>query len=831
MHVVEPHRREGGAVDVRSNPIVDRAEWQRQRAHAAQDPGGFHGAIAKREIHWYDADRRAWITFDGTAECWSGWSEVTGEAVVVRELGEGHAPWRRAFDDDDPPVFGWFQGGLTNAAFNEVDRHVLAGHGEETAFIVEGDKWDEDAGEPLVSFAVSRARLLLETVKAALALRSLGLRKGDRVALNMPNIIEQVYYSEAAKRLGIIYTPVFGGFSAKTLSDRIADAGARVVVTADGGYRNGGIVPYKEAYADPALDEHLTRDDAAAIVDRALSESGLRADAARAIVDGLVAVLASEVTVQRGEVLRAVDPALRALGAEGDGARAAIARALDRRPRRVDAVVVVSHTGADVAWHPPRDRWSHELLAAASAILLRATGAASEEELLARSGRELWRVLNDACPVVPLDADWPLFVIYTSGSTGKPKGVVHVHGGYVAGIAHTMRVSFDVAPGRDTIYVIADPGWITGQSYLISAALTTRTTSVLAEGAPLYPTAGRFASIIARYGVTVFKAGVTFLRSVMADPDGRAAVEAHDTSSLRVATFCAEPTSPVVQQFGMDVLCPRYINSYWATEHGGIVWTHFFGTRDLPLRPDTHAYPMPWIFGDVWVAEPDPAAAPASHRRAEDGERGELVIERPYPYLARTIWGAAESLGAPDWAGDRERWRSTYWARWSDALAYTQGDFAVRHPDGSFTFHGRSDDVINVAGHRIGTEEIEGAILRDKVLADDSPVANVVVVGAPHAAKGLTPLAFVQTVGGRELSSDDTRRLADIVRSEKGPVAVPSDFIAVSELPETRSGKYVRRLLAALVSGAAPGDLSALRNPDVLREIEPKVAAWRKNST
>jgi acrylyl-CoA reductase (NADPH) / 3-hydroxypropionyl-CoA dehydratase / 3-hydroxypropionyl-CoA synthetase len=748
----------------------------------------------------------------------------------VRDLGEAHAPWRRAFDGDDPPFFGWFRGGLTNAAFNEVDRHVLAGHGDEVAFVVEGDRWDENAGEPHVSFEVSRARLLLETVKAALVLRSLGLRKGDRVALNMPNVIEQVYYSEAAKRLGVIYTPVFGGFSAKTLSDRIADAGARVVVTADGGYRNGRVVPYKEAYADAALDEYLGRDVAEAIVERALADSGVPADATRAVMDRVAAALAGELTVEPDDVLRAVDPPLRALGADGERARGAVARALDQRPARVDAVVVVRHTGAGVAWHRSRDRWSHELLSDASATLLSGARAASEEELLARPGAELWRALNDACPVVPVDADWPLFVIYTSGSTGKPKGIVHVHGGYVAGIAHTMRVSFDVVPGRDRIYVIADPGWITGQSYLISAALTTRTTSVLAEGAPLYPWAGRFASIIERYRVTVFKAGVTFLRSVMADPANRAAVEAHDCSSLRVATFCAEPTSPVVQQFGMDVLCPRYINSYWATEHGGIVWTHFFGNRDFPLRPDTHAHPMPWVFGDVWVAEPDATESPAAHRRADDGERGELVIEAPYPYLARTVWGAAQRLGEPDWTGDRERWRSTYWARWSDALAYTQGDFAVRHPDGSFTFHGRSDDVINVAGHRIGTEEIEGAILRDKVLAADSPVANVVVVGAPHAAKGLTPVAFVQTVHGRELSSEDTRRLANLVRSEKGAVAVPGDFITVSELPETRSGKYVRRLLAALITGADPGDLSSLRNPDVLHEIEPKVAAWRQSS-
>jgi len=292
-------------VDVRSNPIVDRAEWERQRAWAAEDPGGFHGHIAKREIHWYEPRYEAWLTFDDAAGRWTGWSGAGGDAVVIDELGASHQPWERAFDGDDPPFFRWFQGGLTNAAFNEVDRHVLAGHGEETAFIVEGDQWDDTAGAPLVSFTVSRARLLLETVKVALVLRSLGLGKGDRLALNMPNIIEQVYYSEAAKRLGIIYTPVFGGFSAKTLSDRIADAGARVVVTADGGYRNGKVVAYKEAYTDPALDEHL-------------------------------------------------DPAA-----------------------RVDAVVVVRHTGSVVACNPARDRWSHELLADASATILRATGAKS----------------------------------------------------------------------------------------------------------------------------------------------------------------------------------------------------------------------------------------------------------------------------------------------------------------------------------------------------------------------------------------------------------------------------------------------------------------------
>ncbi|MEA2245724.1 MAG: acrylyl-CoA reductase / 3-hydroxypropionyl-CoA dehydratase / 3-hydroxypropionyl-CoA, partial [Solirubrobacteraceae bacterium] len=282
-------------MEVRSNPIVDRAEWERQRAAAAEDPGRFHGGIAKRAIHWHDAERGEWLTYDEAADCWTGWSATSGEAVLVREYDERHEPWDRAFDGDDPPHYGWFSGGLTNAAFNEVDRHVLAGHGEEAAFIVEGDHWDEAAGAPLVSFAVSRARLLLETVKAALVLRSLGLRRGDRIALNLPNIIEQVYWSEAAKRLGIIYTPVFGGFSAKTLSDRIADAGARVLVTADGGYRNGRVVPFKPAYADPALDDHIARDVAEATVARALAECRVAGDAARQVEKGVARALEGEV--------------------------------------------------------------------------------------------------------------------------------------------------------------------------------------------------------------------------------------------------------------------------------------------------------------------------------------------------------------------------------------------------------------------------------------------------------------------------------------------------------------------------------------------------------
>jgi acrylyl-CoA reductase (NADPH) / 3-hydroxypropionyl-CoA dehydratase / 3-hydroxypropionyl-CoA synthetase len=383
---------------------------------------------------------------------------------------------------------------------------------------------------------------------------------------------------------------------------------------------------------------------------------------------------------------------------------------------------------------------------------------------------------------------------------------------------------------------------------MISAALTTRVTSVFTEGAPVFPHAGRFASIIERHKVNIFKAGVTFLKGVMQDPQHSADVKRYDTSTLRVGTFCAEPISPTVQQFGMDLLVPWYTNSYWSTEHGGIAWTHFFGNADYPLRADAHTYPLPWIVGDVWTeATPEdqnPEAPLALFKRGEGSgvpfrraalkEKGEIVISAPYPYLARTVWGDSENFrvdGATvsaSWQGDVARWTETYWSRWKGVWAYTQGDFALRYMDGSFSLHGRSDDVINVSGHRIGTEEIEGAILRHRQLDHDSPVANVIVVGAPHRETGLTPLAFVRPSEGRTLTLDDRRRLSELVRFEKGPLAVPSDFIEVSQFPETRSGKYVRRMVRALVEGADVGDASTLRNPESIAELRTVIDDWKR---
>jgi acrylyl-CoA reductase (NADPH) / 3-hydroxypropionyl-CoA dehydratase / 3-hydroxypropionyl-CoA synthetase len=302
-----------------------------------------------------------------------------------------------------------------------------------------------------------------------------------------------------------------------------------------------------------------------------------------------------------------------------------------------------------------------------------------------------------------------------------------------------------------------------------------------------------------------------------------ASVSQHRLATLRLGTFCAEPVNEAVHRFAVTHLTPNYINSYWATEHGGIVWSRCHGNEDQPLLPDTRTWPLPWIDGNVLV--PTRTACDDTidgWRKAAPGEQGEVVIRRPYPYLALTVW-TSEGFGTPEWRGDLARW-SRYFV---DGAGYVQGDAAVRHADGAYTFHGRSDEVMNVGGNRIGTEEIENAILLDRSRVG-SPLLNCAVVGMADTVLGVAPCAFLVLQPGAVLSAADEGRIRSTVQSRVSSVAVPSRFLVVPALPETYSGKYMRRLLHALLAGEPLGDVAALRNPECVSDLRAAVSAQRE---
>jgi acrylyl-CoA reductase (NADPH)/3-hydroxypropionyl-CoA dehydratase/3-hydroxypropionyl-CoA synthetase len=814
--------------------------WEQLSSQAGEDslrrlinetPEHFYGDVARRNLHWFDEKADQWICFNLASQTWAGYAAYSGEPVAS-EQGVDRELWTTVLDSSRSPYLKWFVGAQTNACFNLLDRHVLQGQGSHKALIFEGDRWDpaKNAGRggPVTEQHFTYRQLLLEVTLRARVLTNLGLRTGDRIALNMPNIPEQIFYILAAQRLGILYTPVFGGFSAKTLSDRLHDAGAKLVITADGGFRNAEAVPFKSQYTDPALDNYVPREAGLQALIDTLHNTPDIAESDQ-IIAAVSAAVASEITLERADIMRELGAALSAcsqLNPETSAKlRTQVAIALAGVGHAIDKVIVARYTGQEVIEYE-RDVYSDDLVAQAASDCLEDLGVADFDSLNGLEDAKYWSVINGLQPVVAVEANWPLFIIYTSGSTGKPKGVVHTHGAWLAGVTHSMHAVFNATPD-DTLYVVGDPGWITGQSYLIAAPLSMGMTTVVCEGSPLFPHAGRFASTIERHGVTLFKAGSTFLKAVMTDPASTRDMSGYDMSSLRAGTFCAEPVSPAVQEFAMEHICSHYINSYWATEHGGIVFScPAGGYKDL--KPDAKTWALPWIQAEVRVAEATGDDGQATSWRVADvGEKGELVITSPYPYLAHTLWGDKENFGSPQWCGDLERFKAVYFNRWDTGYSYTQGDYARQHPDAGFTLHGRSDDVINVSGHRIGTEEIEGAILRDKTLREDSPLGNVVVVGAPHDEKGETPVAFLVAAPGRKLTDDDFARLQGLVRSEKGATAVPSDFLVVPAFPETRSGKYMRRTLRSLLLDAPLGDLSTLKNPEVVDVIRESVVQWR----
>ena len=583
---------------------------------------------------------------------------------------EWSRPWDRALDWD-PPRARWFEGGELNASANALDAH--RGISGRAAILWEG----EDGTERRITYGG-----LLRTVeRLAGALESLGVRRGDRVAIYLPMVPELPAAMLACARIGAAHAVVFSGFSAASLRSRVADSGARVLVTADGGYRRGRVVPLKE------------------IADEAVSGLGVRC-------------------------------------------------------------VVVRRTGAGVRMGPG-DAWWDDLLEGAP-----------------------------AAPAAPVPSSHPLFILYTSGTTGRPKGVVHGTGGYLTHVASTFRWAF--GPGdRDVYYCTADIGWVTGHSYVAYAPLVCGATQVVYEGAPDHPGPSRTWEILEKSGVSVFYTTPPALRMLArsAPPPS-----SYGLSGLRLLGSVGEPINPSVWEWYRDEVggsrCP-VVDTWWQTETGGMMISDLPGIEDPDPVPGWAGRAVPGV--DVGVVGADGRPAPP-------GERGHLVVRRPWPGMLLGLWG------------DEGRYREAYWSRFPGA--YHAGDHAVMDGEGRVRLLGRSDDVLKVAGHRIGTAELEGC------LVSHPGVAEAAVCGIPDETRGQAIAAFVVPRGAPPPPGE----LEGLVRREVGPIAVPSAVFHVQSLPKTRSGKILRRLLQAMATGGDLGDTSTLEDPGAVGDVRGALA-------
>jgi acetyl-CoA synthetase len=584
-------------------------------------------------------------------------------------------PWQRVLAWN-PPHARWFEGGRLNAAYNCLDRHLAGPRRDKAALIWEGEPGDQRV--------YTYAELAREVSRFANALRALGVARGDRVAIYLPMIPEAVIAMLACARIGAAHSVVFGGFSAESLRDRIQDASARALITADGGFRRGRVVALKEA-ADRAVEECPS--------------------------------IETVVVVRRGAGLE-----------------------------------------APCAMQPGRDHWYDELLEGMSAD----------------------------CEAESMDAEDLLFILYTSGTTGKPKGVVHTTGGYMTHVAATTRWVFDLKD-EDVYWCTADVGWVTGHSYIVYGPLANGATCVVYEGAPDWPHRGRFWELVQKYGVTILYTAPTAIRAFMrwgTDWPAR-----YDMRSLRLLGSVGEPINPEAwiwyhQHIGGG-RCP-IVDTWWQTETGGIMITPLPGLT--PTKPGSATVPFPGVSADLLDADGNPVAA------------GYLAITKPWPGMLRTIYG------------DDDRYRETYWSRW-DGI-YFPGDGAKRDEDGYYWILGRVDDVLNVAGHRIGTMEVESA------LVDHPSVAEAAVVGRVDELKGQAIAAFVTVKEGVEADEALQRTLREHVARKIGAIARPDDLLFAADLPKTRSGKIMRRLLRDIAEGRALGDTTTLADPAVVARLK-----------
>ena len=623
------------------------------------------------------------------------YDEAARDAEAFWARMAGTLEWARPFTrvlDWQPPHARWFDGGEINAAVNCVDRHVRPGPNSrrnKAAIIWEGEPGDRRT--------LTYWDLYVEVTKFANVLRKLGVGHGDRVAIYLPLVPEAAIAMLACARIGAVHSVVFGGFSPESLRDRINDAGAKLLVTADGGYRRGQIVPLKRN-ADKALEECPT--------------------------------IENVVVLQRRP------------GAGGDEAFSTFKE------------------GRDHFWH---------------------------------------RLMADApihCEPAPTESEDNLFILYTSGTTGKPKGIVHTTGGYLTGVAATARLVFDLRED-DVLWCTADVGWVTGHSYLVYGPLANGATCVMYEGAPDWPERDRFWSIVERHGVTILYTAPTAIRAFMKWGDKHPA--AHDLSTLRLLGSVGEPINPEAwmwyQQHVGGNRCP-IIDTWWQTETGAMVIS--------PLPGVTHTKP-----GSATEALPGYAVEllDTAGRPLEVGG-GLLAITRPWPSMLRTIWN------------DDARYVETYFSKWPDRPdVYFAGDGAKRDDDGFFWILGRVDDVLNVAGHRIGTMEVESA------LVGHPSVAEAAVVGKAHELKGQAIAAFVTLRDGKLPSPALRDELRDYVAEKIGAIARPDDVLFSADLPKTRSGKIMRRLLRDIAEGRALGDTTTLADPGVVSSLKEQYEA------
>ncbi len=603
-------------------------------------------------------------------------------ARLAQEKLHWHTPFSVILDDSRAPHYAWFTDGRLNVSYNCLDRH-LADKGGKTAIIFESDEG--------ATRHISYAELHEAVCRFANALKAQGVEKGDRVVIYMPMIPEAVVAMQACARIGATHSVVFGGFSAQALKDRIEDAGAKLVITADAGHRGGKRVELKAA-ADQAL----------------------------------------------------------AAGCP-----------------TVEKVIVYRRSGHDVPMQPGRDIWWDQALAGQ----------------------------GDDCPPEWLEAEHPLFLLYTSGSTGKPKGIQHASGGYLLNAVTTMEWVFDIQDD-DVFWCTADVGWITGHSYVAYGPLAVGATQVIFEGTPTHPHGGRFWEICQNHGVTIFYTAPTAIRALM--KLGDEIPERYDLSKLRLLGTVGEPINPEAWMWYYEVIggrrCP-IVDTWWQTETGAHMIAPLPGAT--PLKPGSCTLPLPGIEADVVDAEGNPVT--------EADKGGFLVIKKPWPSMLRTVWG------------DPQRYYDTYWKQF-DGRYYVAGDSARRDQDGYFWIMGRVDDVLNVSGHRLGTMEIESALVAHP------RVAEAAVVGRPHEVKGEAIVAFVVTRGGRpsgEAADALTAELREWVAKEIGPIAKPDEIRYAEGLPKTRSGKIMRRLLRAIARGEAiTQDISTLENEEIIKQLQ-----------